>query len=267
MFRVCPNMAMLSRANATYVFENLGKKWFFLTHDYSWGHSGTRWARDVMKKRGATEVGEVKVPLGTRDFSAQLLQIRNSDAEVLVVTCGGFDKIALLKQMAEYRIHDKLKLADNSNDYADYWTVKAEERRGWGASELSYDETPVMVETSKRFHEMFPKAITPVIDCNVYNGYVAIMALSEAIDKAGTSDDVNKIIQAMEGLEVKKNLRAKPTYIDPRTHQFIGTIVVIEVDPKASPATNFYKTLKTLSAAEYEMTKEENPIDLQKEPL
>jgi branched-chain amino acid transport system substrate-binding protein len=27
MFRIAPNMAMLGRANATYAFENLGKKW------------------------------------------------------------------------------------------------------------------------------------------------------------------------------------------------------------------------------------------------
>jgi len=266
MFRVCPNMAMLGRANATYAYENLGKKWFFLTHDYSWGHSGTRWARDVMKKRGATEVGEVKVPLGTRDFSAQLLQIRNSNADVLVITCSGFDKIALLKQMAEYRIHDKIKLADNLNDYVDYWTVKPEERRGFGASELSYDETPMMIAASKRFHEMFPKAISPVIDCNVYNGYVGVMALNEAIEKAGTSDNVGKVIQAMEGLEVKRNLRNKPTYVDPRTHQFIASLVVIELDSKVQ-GTDFYKTLKTYSAADFEMTEAENPIDLRKEAL
>ena len=212
-------------------------------------------------------MGEVKIPLGTRDFSAQLLQIRNSNADVLVITCSGFDKIALLKQMAEYKIHDKIKVADNLNDYADYYSVKPEERRGWGASELSYDETQMMIDFSKRFRAAYPNAIVPVIDCNIYNGYVALMALNEGIEKAGTSEEVGKIILAMEGLEVKKNLRAKPTYIDPRTHQFIGTIVNIEVNGKASPETDFYKTLKTINAAEFEMTEAENPIDLRKEPL
>src|SRR5512144_1305757 len=73
VFRTPPDMAMLVRAGAKYTADNLGKKWFFLTHDYSWGHSGTAWARNMLPKVGAKEVGEIKVPMGTRDFSSQLL--------------------------------------------------------------------------------------------------------------------------------------------------------------------------------------------------
>lgn len=266
MFRIAPSMAVLGRANANYAFDNLGKKWFFLTHDYGWGHSGTRWARDVLKKRGATEVGEVRVPLGTRDFSAQLLQIRNSGADVLITTCGGFDRIALMKQMAELRLHDKVKHADNLMDYVDAWALKPEERRGFWATEMSWDETDKMKDASKRFAAMFPKAPVQVMECINYNGYVAIMAVAEAAEKAGTTDDVKKLIEAMEGLEVKNNLRDKPTYVDPRTHQFLGPVVMVEANPNAKQGDpSIWKVLKTYNAADYEMTPEENPIDLRKE--
>ena len=263
MFRIAPSMAVLGRVNANYAFDNLGKKWFFLTHDYGWGHSGTRWARDVLKKRGATDMGEVKVPMGTRDFSAQLLQIRNSGADVLITTCGGFDRVALMKQMAEYRIHDKIKHADNLMDYVDAWALKPEERQGFWATEMSWDETEKMKEASKRFAAMFPKAPVQVMECINYNGYMAIMAIAEAVEKAGTADDVDKMIKALEGLEVKQNLRDKPTYIDPRTHQFLGTVVMVEANPK-STGVDIWKVLKTYNAADYEMTPEENPIDLRK---
>ena len=264
MFRVAPSMAVMGRVAGNFAFENCGTKWFFLTHDYSWGHSGTRWAREVLKKSGGTEVGEVKVPMGTRDFSAQILQIRNSGAEVLVTTCAGFDNVALLKQLVEYRIYDKMKVVDTLQDYVDVYPLNSNERRGYWASEMSWDETEQMKDASRRFHEMFPKAAEPVIDCNPYNGYIALMAFAEAAEKAGTVDDVDKLIKAMEGLEVKKNLRDKPTYIDPRTHQFHGTVVMVEADPEGKPP-HIWKLLKTYNAADYDMTPEENPIDLTKQ--
>jgi branched-chain amino acid transport system substrate-binding protein len=246
----------------TYVIEKLGKKkWFFLTHDYSWGHSGTRWARDILKKNNGTDVGEVKVPLGTRDFSAQLLQIRNSDAEVLMITCAGFDNVALMKQLAEYRIHDKMQVVYTLQEFCDIYPLKPEEHRGIYATEVSWDENPAMIEASKKFAQMYPKAAAPVIDNGNYNGYVVVMALAEAMKKAGTADDVDKLICALEGMEVKKNLRATPTYIDPRTHQFLSKVIVVEGNATGT-GVDIWKMLQSYDAIKFDMTKEENPIDI-----
>ncbi|MDR3176951.1 MAG: ABC transporter substrate-binding protein [Desulfovibrio sp.] len=263
MFRIAPSMASLGRAAGTYAINNLGKKWFFMTHDYSWGHSGTRWARDVLKKNNGTEVGEVKFPMGTRDFSAQLLQVRNSDAEVLMITCAGFDNVALMKQLAEYRIHDKMKVVYTLQEFCDIYPLQPQEHRGYYATEVSWDESDKTKAASKKFSEMFPKAAAPVIDNGNYNGYVAVMALAEAAKKAGTADDVEKLITALEGLEITNNLRDKPTYVDPRTHQFLSKVVMVEGNP-AGTGTNIWKLIQTYDATQFDMTQEENPIDLRK---
>ncbi len=261
MFRSAPSMASLGRAAGTYAIENLGKKWFFMTHDYSWGHSGTRWARDVLKKKGGTEVGEVKFPMGTRDFSAQLMQVRNSNADVLMITCAGFDNVALMKQLAEYRIHDKMKVVYTLQEFCDIYPLKGDEHRGYYATEVSWDESDKTRAFSKKFHEMFPKAAAPVVDNGNYNGYVAMMGIAEAIEKAGTATDVDKLICTLEGLEIKKNLRDKPTYVDPRTHQFMSKVVMVEGNPKGT-GIEIWKMLKTYDATQFDMTKAENPIDI-----
>ena len=261
MFRSAPSMASLGRAAGTYAIENLGKKWYFMTHDYSWGHSGTRWARDVLKKNGGTEVGEVKFPMGTRDFSAQLMQVRNSDAEVLMITCAGFDNVALMKQLAEYRIHDKMKVVYTLQEFCDIYPLKGEEHRGVYATEVSWNEGEKTKAFSKKFSEQYPKAAAPVVDNGNYNGYVAVMAVAAAIEKAGGANDVDKLICALEGMEIKNNLRDKPTVIDPRTHQFLSKVVIVEGDPKGT-GIEIWKTLKTYDAAQFDMTKEENPIDV-----
>jgi len=261
MFRAASSMAALGRAAATYAIKNLGKKWYFLTHDYSWGHSGTRWARDVLTKSGGTEVGEVKVPLGTRDFSSQLLQIRNSGAEVLMITCAGFDNVALLKQMAEYKIYDKMKVVYTLMEYVDMYPLKPEERQSYNAVEVSFNENDKLKAASKKFAEMFPKAAAPVIDNGNYNGYIAIMMVNEAAKKAGTVDDVEKLICAMEGLELTNNLRDTPSLIDPRTHQVLSNVDMVKSDPKGT-GINIWEMMQVYKASEFDMTKQENPIDV-----
>ncbi|WP_167512351.1 ABC transporter substrate-binding protein [Oceanidesulfovibrio marinus] len=260
-FRVGASMAALGRAAATYATNNLGKKWFYLTHDYSWGHSGTRWARDVMEKTGATEVGEVKVPLGTRDFSSQLLQIRNSGAEVLMITCAGFDNVALLKQLAEYKIYDKMKVVYTLMEYVDMYPLDPDERQAYAAVEVSWNENPKMEAASKKFEKMFPDAAAPVMDNGNYNGYIAIMMINEAANKAGSLDDVEKLICAMEGLEITNNLRAQPSYVSPKTHQVLSTVDIVKANPEGK-GLNIWDVQKAYHASEYDMTEEENPVDV-----
>lgn len=263
MFRVAPSMASLGRAAGTYAINNLGKRWFFMTHDYSWGHSGTRWARDVLTKSGGTEVGEVKFPMGTRDFSAQLLQVRDSDAEVLMITAAGFDNVALMKQLAEYQIHDKMKVVYTLQEFVDIYPLQPQEHRGYYATEVSWDENDQLKAASEKFHQEFPNAASPVIDNGNYNGYVALMAVAEAIEKAGTADDVEKLIDTLEGMEITKNLRDKPTKVDPRTHQFLSNVVMVEGNPEGT-GTDIWKIIQTYEATQFDMTPEENPIDLTK---
>jgi len=260
-FRVGASMAALGRAAATFAAEKLGKKWFFLTHDYSWGHSGTRWARDVLQKSGGVEIGEVKVPLGTRDFSSQLLQIRNSGAEVLMITCAGFDNVALLKQMAEYKIYDKMNVVYTLMDFVDMYPLEQQERQAYAAVEVSWNENPAMEAASKKFAEMFPKAAAPVMDNGNYNGYIAIMMINEAAKKAGTLDDVDKLICAMEGLELKGNLRATPTTVQANNHQFLSDVIMVKSNPKGE-GTNIWDVVGVFPAANYDMTAEENPVDV-----
>ncbi len=73
VFRVCPDMAMALRCLGPYVIEVAKlKKWYFFTHDYEWGWSGTRWGRKVLEQYKGTDLGESKIPMGTRDLQRVL---------------------------------------------------------------------------------------------------------------------------------------------------------------------------------------------------
>jgi branched-chain amino acid transport system substrate-binding protein len=265
VFRVPPDMAMLVRSGAKEAADTLGKKWFFLTHDYSWGHSGTMWARKTLNKVGAAEMGEIKVPLNTRDFSSQLLQVRNSGADLLVITVAGFDNVSLMKQMAEMKIYDKMKVWYTLMDLVDLWAIDPAERQAYFCAEMYYMETPETQKFTERFAKKFPRAAVPVLDTGTYNGWLSMKILLEAIKKAGTADSVEKVICAMEGLEVKDNMRKFPSKVRAWDHQVTTEVVFLKANPLAK-GTNIADIKKEVSGEEFARTKEEN-LDKDNKPV
>ena len=92
VFRVRPDMAMALRCLGPYIIETAKlKKWYFFTHDYEWGWSGTRWGKKVLEQYKGTDLGESKIPLGTRDYSAFFQKALATKPEALVITVGGVD--------------------------------------------------------------------------------------------------------------------------------------------------------------------------------
>ena len=262
-FRVPPNMAILVRGAAEYVAENLGKKWYFVTHDYSWGQSGTRWAREMLDEVGAEEVGEARVPMGTRDMSSYLLQLANSGAEVAVVTVGGFDGIALYGQMSEFGIFDRMDVWWTLADYPDSYALQPEQRGRYGMMEIYWKATPELIAFSERIHENYPDAIANVVETNSYHGWLGMKALLTAIEKAGTADNVDAVIEAMEGLVICDNMQPDPTYIRPWDHQFIDTMYFGHDIPGAE-GDDITEVLFTMPCKDFARTMSENPVDLTK---
>ena len=66
MFRVCNSTAMDANAIASTLMEKFGKKWYFLTPDYAYGHSVQAGFEKLLKAAGGTSSGSL-VPLGTAD--------------------------------------------------------------------------------------------------------------------------------------------------------------------------------------------------------
>ena len=67
-FRVGPNNTMLVRAVAPYIARNFGKDWYFITHDYTWGRSGTKSFREILQQEGGKDLGEALDPPGNQGF-------------------------------------------------------------------------------------------------------------------------------------------------------------------------------------------------------
>ncbi len=87
--------------NAT--MQEGGKTWFFVTADYTFGHSLATDATGFVNAGGGKVLGNALAPFpGTTDFSSYLMQARASGANVIGLANGGADTVNCIKQAAEF---------------------------------------------------------------------------------------------------------------------------------------------------------------------
>ena len=93
---------MLANGTANALVRSGGDSWFFLTADYTFGHSLERDTEAVIAKAGGKILGKVRHPLGTQDFSSFLVQAQASRAKIVALANAGADTTNAIKQAAEF---------------------------------------------------------------------------------------------------------------------------------------------------------------------
>ena len=82
--------------------RRVGKQWFFVAVDYSFGTAMVRDASKAVTDAGGKVVGAVHYPFNTTDFSSFLLAAQGSGAKVVALAGTGADTIAAVKQAHEF---------------------------------------------------------------------------------------------------------------------------------------------------------------------
>jgi branched-chain amino acid transport system substrate-binding protein len=81
--------------------------WFFITVDYTFGHSLEADASAAVQAAGGKVLGSVRHPLNTSDFGSYLLQAQASGAKVVAFANSGGDMITAVKQANEFGLTKK----------------------------------------------------------------------------------------------------------------------------------------------------------------
>jgi ABC-type branched-subunit amino acid transport system substrate-binding protein len=107
-----PSATQMASGAASVFFEKFPhlKKWFFITADYSWGHTCYEYASKAVEKRGGTVVGNILSPLGCPDFTPYLTKAMQSGADVVDGIVYGADQQKLLTQAYELGLKKKMKI-------------------------------------------------------------------------------------------------------------------------------------------------------------
>ena len=111
VFRVCNTTRMETNSVSKVLFEKFGKKWYFITPDYAFGHTLQQGFEASLKKFGGTEVGASLTPLGTTDFSSYLIKAQAANPDVIIFLTAGQDAVNSLKQAVQFGLNKKFHIA------------------------------------------------------------------------------------------------------------------------------------------------------------
>jgi len=196
------------------LLSQMGKKWHIVYADYSWGQSTRDAYAAEIKKNGGEVVGTTGTPLGTADMTPFLSKI-SGDFDGLFVILFGKDGVTYTNQAYDLGLTKKYKYA------GDGAIVESTNMPGIGDKAEGFVginryipvfqgplDTPALHkffdDAKARLAKIDPSG--PLPDRYVQSNYEAMNAAKVAMEMAKFQgrDDTNKLIEALEGLEMKE---------------------------------------------------------------
>jgi len=217
--------------------------WFFITVDYSLGHSLEADATSAVVASGGKVLGSARHPLNTADFSAYLLQAQASGAKVVAMANAGGDMTNATKQANEFGLtHAGQTVVSLLTFITDVNSVGLKAAQGLTfVTAFYWDRDDESRAWSKRFFELH-KRMPTMAQAAVYS---AIRHYLTAIEAAGT-DQAKAVMAKMREIPVNdfyaKNGRVRE---DGRmVHDMY--FVQVKTPAESTGPWDYYKILSTI---------------------
>ena len=193
----------------------MGKKWHIVFADYSWGQSTRDAYAAEIKKNGGEVVGTTGIPLGTPDMTPFLSKISGDFDGLFAIFFGG-DGVTIANQAYDLGLTKKYKWAgDGSITEASNLPAMGSKIDGFtginryipvfqGPLDTPYHHH-FFDDAKARLAKVDPSG--PLPDKYVQSNYEAINAMKLGMEKSKFQgrDDTMKLIEALEGLEMKES--------------------------------------------------------------
>jgi branched-chain amino acid transport system substrate-binding protein len=217
--------------------------WFFITVDYSLGHSLEADATSAVLSSGGKVLGSARHPLNTADFSAYLLQAQASGAKVIALANAGGDMTNAIKQANEFGLTRAGQTVVSLLTFiTDVHSVGLNAAQGLTfVTAFYWDRDDESRAWSKRFFEVH-KRMPTMAQAAVYS---AIRHYLGAIEAAGT-DEAKAVMAKMREIPVNdfyaKNGRVRE---DGRmVHDMY--FVRVKTPEESTGPWDYYKILSTI---------------------
>ncbi|GGF04162.1 ABC transporter permease [Aliidongia dinghuensis] len=244
----------LAHSTATSLVRSGGKKWFFITADYAFGHAAEADASKFVQAAGGEVLGAVRYPLGTTtDFSSFLVQAQSSGADVVAFANSGTELVTCLKQAQEFGLEaGGLRMAAMVGYVTDVVAMGLNTAKGLSLTETFYWD---LNERTRAFMNRVKPKLGPKVFPNmsqagdyscVLHYLKAVKALGVARAKASGRDvvDLMKRMPTDDDCFGKGSIRADGRKIHP------AYLFEVKKPEESHGPGDVYKLVSTLSAEE-----------------
>lgn len=241
IFRECYDSYFAANALADYLKKNFaGKKYFYITANYTWGWTTESVLRAVTSTKDINEHPEVLTKLGADDFTKALTQAKESNAKVLVLSLFGRDMEIAVKQAYEMGLKKNMQIIvpDLNDDMAQGAGPEAMEGVVgttpwiWNVPFIyKYQQGIAFVEKFEKKYHRYPTT-------SGASAYVILQEYKSAVERAGTFD-TKPVIKALEGHKYT-GLKDQQFWRD-WDHQSVQTVYAVKCKPAAAVKKSKYQ--------------------------
>jgi branched-chain amino acid transport system substrate-binding protein len=226
VFRVCNTTRMETNSISKVLFDKYGKKWYFITPDYAFGHTLQQGFEASLKKFGGTEAGASLTPLGATDYSPYLIKAQAANPDVIIFLTAGQDAVNSLKQAVQFGLDKRFHLAGAQQELEVLNGLPPEARIGSWVFEWYWNQPNIkglpefIAAIRKRTGGKVPTA-------RHWFGYAAIWTCALIANEKKTLD-APTLAKGLEGFALPEEIALMPnkTYYRAGDHQLMPTLYV-----------------------------------------
>ncbi len=248
VFRVCNSTAMDANAIADTLMQKFGKKWYFLTPDYAYGHSVQAGFVKKLKAAGGTYDASL-IPIGTPDFSAHLIKAKAFGPQVLINVMGGGDQVNSLKQFVQFGLQKQMVVGGALFELESLRAVPDEARVGWWTMEWWWDQpkVPHVAEFNAEIKKRTGRSAT----ARNWFGYVSVQTLAHVANQEKSVEAV-KLARALSGLKLPPQIALQPGAPEYRAgdHELMSSVFVGEAHPPKGDPDNMFTVQQLVPGAQ-----------------
>jgi len=257
VFRVCNTTATEANAVAGALVKQYGKKYYYITPDYAFGHTLEAGMVKAIAALGGERVGGDLTPLGTVDFSSYLIKAQAANPDVIIFLIQGDDMLNALKQATQFGLQNKVHLAGAQQEMEPLEGLPPEARVGTWVMEWYWKQpgAPHVAE----FVDAIKKRTGHVPTARTWFGFVSTWTCALAAAKANSLKalDMAKALQDFH-LPPEIALGPNPAYYRAGQNQLISTLFVGDAQAKGEAPEDLFKVTKVVNGADVAGTLEES---------
>ena len=256
VFRVCNTTQMEANAVTPSLIKNAGKKWYFITPDYAFGHTLQSGLEKAGGKAGYTKVGGDLTPLGTTDFSSYLIKAQAANPDVIIFLTQGDDMINALKQAVQFGLDKRFHLAGGQQELEALEGLPPEARIGTWVFEWYWNQPNV--PHVKDFVDAIKKKTGRVPTARTWFGFASTWSCALAANQAKSLEAV-KMAKALSGLKLPPEVALMPdgAFYRAGQNQLIPNLFVGQAQAQGGAPDDLFKVAEVVKGTEAAGTLEE----------
>ena len=257
VFRVCNTTQMEANAVTPTLIRKAGRKWYYITPDYAFGHTLQAGLERAAAKLGGIKAGGDLTPLGTTDFSAYLIKAQAAKPDVIIFLTQGEDMVNALKQAVQFGLDKRIHLAGAQQELEALEGLPPEARIGTWVFEWYWKQPGV--PHVEEFVAAIKKKTGRVPTARTWFGFVSTWTCALAAARAKSLDSV-QMARALQGMKLPPEVALMPQqpFFRAGQNQLIPTLYVGTAQAKGNAPDDLFLVSDVVKGTEVAGTLEES---------